>query len=271
MDQLEQRIGAFLRSRRERADPTVHHLPSYGIRRVAGLRREEVAMLAQVSTSYYTRIEQDAVAASPEVLASIARALQLSADDRRYVFSLAGFRDPDVHPGGRTLVPGVADLLAQCPHVPIGVLGPDMAVMGWNDLCREIFAPHLVADPLSSGQSINWAELLFLHEPTRAMFLEWGDLARDLAGRMRIALGRQPNLPGLSDVVAGLVRRSPEFAAAWTSQAVREQSLGRVPIRHPRLGDIWVRDTVLRPADDEEQLVIFFHVEPLPRRAMQGA
>lgn len=262
--EADQRVGAFLRSRRERADPGVLGVPSYGVRRVPGLRREEVATMAGVSTSYYTRIEQDAVTPSPEVLAGLARALDLGADDRRHLFSLAGFRDPDSRVSVRRLVPGVAAMLAGCPDVPIGVLGPDMAVLGWNELCRRIFAPHLVDDPLADGDYLNWAELLFLHAPTRALFLEWDALAADVVGRMRIALGRHPQAPGLSEVVTGLVRRSPEFARVWRSQVVSEQSLGRVPIRHPELGDIWLRDTVLRPVDDEEQLVIVFHMESSP-------
>lgn len=258
---LDRRVGSFLRSRRESADPDVHRLPSYGVRRVSGLRREEVALLAGVSTSYYTRIEQEAVTASPDVLASVARALDLTVDDRRYLFSIAGFRDPDQPLDERRLVPGVAAMLAGCPDVPIGVLGPDMAILGWNDLCRRIFAPHLLTDPLAEGESLNWAELLFLHAPTRALFRDWDALAADVVGRMRIALGRQPGAVGLGDVVAGLVKRSPDFARVWTSQFVSESSLGRVPIRHPELGDLWLRDTVLRPVDDEEQLVIVFDVE----------
>lgn len=258
-----QTVGQFLRTRRARIDPAGLPIPTHGTRRVPGIRREEVAALAGVSTSYYTRIEQGTVSASAAVLESLVGALRLDQEDRRHLFRLAGLGADGVAAGRESLVPGVDRLLRTVTTTPVGVLGRGMQLLGWNPLCHRLFAGHLPFDlPGMPDAEANWAAILFCDPATRQLFGDWEAVARDVTGRLRHSRARHPEDRELAGVIASLVRRSTEFADLWAEYPVRELSLGDVHLRHPEVGDLWVSDTVLRPADDDDQLVIFFQAEP---------
>lgn len=257
-------LGDFLRSRRDAMDPARLALPVYGRRGVSGVRREELAVLAGVSTSYYVRIEQGVVTASPAVLDAIATALHFDEEDRRHMFRLAQTRDygPD-DASVESLADGVEVLLRSHRDVPIGVLGRDMAILGWNRLGHQVFAGHLPFDaPWSTPGGLSWARLLFLDERCRTLFVDWDEVTIDLVGRLRASYARNPAEPRIARLIEELSTASERFATLWGWHPVRQRPLGEVHLDHPVVGDLWLRDLILRPADADEQLVILFQPTP---------
>jgi transcriptional regulator with XRE-family HTH domain len=253
-------LGDFLRSRRDAADPARLALPSYGRRRVSGIRREELAVLAGVSTSYYVRIEQGVVTASPGVLEAIAAALRLDEEDRRHLVRLAQTRDyGPADPPGEGLPEGVERLLRTYDDVPIGVLGRDMALLGWNRLGHQVFAGHLPFDaPSSTPGGFSWARMLFLDERARSLFVDWEEVTIDIVGRLRASHARDPADVAIALLIDELGTASERFATLWRWHPVRQRPLGEVHLDHPVVGDLRLRDLILRPADADEQMVILF-------------
>lgn len=256
-------LGDFLRARRDAADPDALNVPRYGRRRVAGIRREELALLAGVSVSYYVRIEQGAVTASPAVLEALAIALGLDDEDRRHMFRLARTRDygPDAV-GSPRLAEPLEQLLRTLTVTPVGILGHDTALLGWNRLAHAVFASHVDFEAPWSSPRLNWARLLFLDDASRSLFTDWDAATIDLTGRIRASYARNPNDPALAMLVDELTRRSDRFATLWQWQPVRQRPLGTVVLNHPVVGTLELHDTVLRPADADDQLVIVFQAEP---------
>jgi transcriptional regulator with XRE-family HTH domain len=257
-------LGDFLRARRDAADPERLGVADYGRRRVAGLRREELAMLAGVSTSYYVRIEQGGVTASPAVLEAIAAVLRLDDDDRRHMFQLARTRDYGPDAAGPTpLADQIEQLLRTLTSVPIGVLGHDMTLLGWNQLAHAVFAGHIDFDaPWSTPGGVNWARMLFCDEESRALFENWDAATIDLSGRLRASFARDPDDPAVQAIVEELCDTSERFATLWRWQPVRGRPLGTAYLNHPTAGALELHDTVLRPADADDQLVIVFQADP---------
>ncbi|WP_162564383.1 MULTISPECIES: helix-turn-helix transcriptional regulator [Microbacterium] len=255
-------VGDFLRARRDAARP----LDTPGRRRVAGLRREEVAVLAGVSASYYTRIEQGAVSPTAEVLDAIARALQLSTEDREYLADLtrtARHRPRDASQDAPHVVDdGLSRTLATLHAVPAAVLAFDMSVLAWNRRAHEIFAPHVPFDAPATASPPNWAVLLFTDPYCRSLFAPWGPVALDMVGRLRASQAKHPDESPLERVILHLQAVSPEFATLWRRHPVRLSPLGVVRLDHPTLGRLVLRDTVLRANSAAGQLLFVFHDVP---------
>jgi transcriptional regulator with XRE-family HTH domain len=257
-------LGDFLRSRRDAADPDELRLPSYGRRRVSGIRREELAVLAGVSTSYYVRIEQGTVTASPAVLEAIAAALHLDDEDREHMFQLVHTRDYGPEAAGPTTLPDqIEQLLLTFTGVPIGVLGHDMRLLGWNRLAHAVFADHIDFDaPWSEPNGVNWAQILFCDPRCRALFTNWDAVTIDVCGRIRASFARDPNDVAVRAIVAELCETSDRFATLWRWQPVRERPLGTALLNHPIVGALELHDTILRPAEADDHLVIVFQADP---------
>lgn len=257
-------LGAFLRARRDTADPDQLSVPSYGRRRVTGIRREELAAMAGVSVSYYVRIEQGTVTASPAVLEAVATALRLDDDDRRHMFQLARTRDYGPDTPGPNQLPGQVDqLMRTVTTIPIGVLGHDMTLLGWNRLANAVFAEFVDFDaPWSTPGGVNWARVLFCDPRCRQLFVNWDAVTIDVAGRIRTSLARDPDNPAVRGIIDELKRDSSRFATLWDWQPVRERPLGTVHLAHPTVGALELHDTVLRLSDADEQLVLVFQAEP---------
>lgn len=257
-------LGDFLRKRRSAIDHRSMSLPSYGTRRVAGLRREELALLAGISTSYYTRIEQGAVSGvSASVLDAIARALRLDREDREHLYRLARVLPLPVPPSnGDTLKPHIELLLRNLDWVPAGVLGRDMRVLGWNQACHQVFADHIPFEAPWTDPALNWCRLLFTDARVRSRFLDWERAARDLAGRLRTSQALHPTDGALAAIIEALRGESRDFAQLWDEHPTRDAPLGGVTIRHHNLGDLHLADAVLRPTGDEDKLIIIFLSEP---------
>ncbi|MET9532392.1 helix-turn-helix transcriptional regulator [Streptomyces sp. NPDC006649] len=257
MDRRE--LAGFLRSRREGITPADVGLPAGPRRRTPGLRREEVAQLAYISTEYYTRLEQArGPCPSREVLAGLARALRLSDPERDHLHHLADA--PPGSPSGpsREVPRSILDLLRRLPHTAAIVLSATYEVIAWNDLAAallEDFSPlsrperNLVRRAYLAPQS---RERRLLYDPFDAEAF-----ARTAARRLRAAAARYPDDPEVATLVSELLAGSAEFARLWAAHDVRAEPALRKTINHPLIGRITVNCDVLDVTDRDQQVVIY--------------
>ncbi|MEU8088873.1 helix-turn-helix transcriptional regulator [Micromonospora sp. NPDC049101] len=259
-------LGDFLQARRSQLRPEDAGVVTYGDRRrVQGLRREELALLAGVSASYYSRLEQgQAVNASPEVLEALARALQLDEAERRHLKELAAGtrRRPSVRrPPPERVSPAVRQLVATLGDVPVVVLGRRADVLAWNVGGHALFAGHLADTlPERSGQGPNMARLVFLDSHTRDLYVDWPAKARAVVATLRMVSGQHPNDPSLAALVGELTVRSPEFGAMWADHRVKAGGGSVYEMRHPLVGTMAVTQQALQTEDG--QTVVVATTEP---------
>jgi len=253
-------IREFLATRRARITPEQAGLPAYGgNRRVAGLRREEVAMLAGVSVDYYTRLERGNFGGvSESVLASIARALQLDDAEREHLFDLARatatVRPPRRRVSPQRVRPTVQRILDAMTDVPAFVRNNRRDLLAANRLGYAIYS-EIYAD---GGTPVNTARFLFLSPRARTFFLDWQGAANDTVASLRSEAGRDPHDRGLSDLVGELATRSPEFATLWAKHNVRHHTMGAKSIHHPVVGDLHLTfESMDLPADPGLALIVY--------------
>jgi transcriptional regulator with XRE-family HTH domain len=248
-------IQEFLTSRRARLTPEQAGLASFGDkRRVTGLRREEVAMLAGVSMDYYARLERGHLAgASESVLEAVARALQLDEAERQHLLDLA--RNSDTMPRReRRPKPAVASprpaimaILAGMTGIPAYLRTPRMDIIAANQLCQALYGGALDDERLP----LNLARYLFLDPHSRGFFLDWDAVADDLVGALRVQAGRDPRDRALSDLIGELSTRSDGFVARWARQNVRLHRTARKRLHNRIVGEIELTGNALElPGDD---------------------
>ena len=233
-------IRDFLISRRARITPEQAGLPAYGgNRRVSGLRREEVAMLAGVSVDYYIRMERgNARGVSDSVLDNLARALHLDEAERAHLYDLvrAANTGPRAsrRPARQQVRPAVQRLLDAMTMAPVYVRNGRMDVLAANRLGRALFAP-LFASP---AKPTNLARFIFLDPAAAEFYQEWDRLASDTVALLRAEAGRNPTDRGLSDLIGELSTRSDIFRVRWADHNVRQHRSGIKHFHHPVVGDI---------------------------------
>ena len=245
-------VRDFLVSRRARVSPEQAGLPSYGgKRRVPGLRREEVAMLAGVSVDYYGRLERGNLAgASESVLEAVARALRLDDAERQHLLDLARTPRPrrrDGLAGPRAAAaprPAVTSILAGMTTIPAYVRTARMEIVAANELCRALYGGALDDDRLP----LNLARYLFLDPHSRGFFLDWDHVADDLVGSLRVQVGRDPRDKGLSNLIGELSTRSDEFVVRWARQNVRFHRTARKRLHNRVVGEIELTGNALGAA-----------------------
>ena len=226
-------LGEFLRVRRSRLTPAEVGLPTVGARRVAGLRREEVAVLAGVSADYYARLEQGRETnPSGQVIDALARALRLDPDAHRHAHRLAGLapRPAPAQSTGDEVDPGLLRLMDAFPTSVAYIVNHRLEVLAANDLAEALLSP--LADRRDMVRS------LFYDPAARSLFAQWPDVARDTVYALRLASGREPQDQLLAALIEELLAESTEFAALWQDHEVR--SLGRKSkiFNHPDVGRI---------------------------------
>ncbi|MGW6503253.1 helix-turn-helix domain-containing protein [Nonomuraea angiospora] len=259
-------LGEFLQTRRSQLRPEDVGVATYGgRRRVPGLRREELALLAGVSVSYYSRLEQgQAPNASPEVLDALARALHLNDAERRHLHELAtGTRRRGVgrRPAPERVSPATRQLIATLGDVPVVVLGRRSDVLAWNTAGHALYAGHLAPDgPDTPRQRPNMARLMFLDAHTRDLYADWAAKARAVVASLRMASGRDPDDPLLAALLGELTVKSPEFATMWADHPIKAGGDAVYEMRHPLVGTMQVTQQTLRTAD--EQAVVVATTEP---------
>ncbi|GAB3751299.1 helix-turn-helix domain-containing protein [Microlunatus parietis] len=254
-------IQEFLTSRRSRLTPEQAGLPTFGDRRrVHGLRREEVAMLAGVSVDYYARLERGHLAgASDTVLEAVARALKLDEAEYQHLLDLA--RTTPAAPAARRstrpkqsgLRPAVRTIIDGLTGIPAYVRTPTMDILAANELCQALYDGALDNDKLP----VNLARFLFLDPHARDIYLEWEQVADDLAGSLRTQAGRDPRNRALSDLVGELSTRSDDFATRWAKQNVRLHRTARKTLHNRIVGDIQFTGNALDLAGDDLVLVAY--------------
>ncbi|GII75048.1 transcriptional regulator [Sphaerisporangium rufum] len=259
-------LGAFLRGRRARLTPQDAGLVSYGARRVPGLRREELAQLAGVSMTYYTRLEQGQSAnASESVIESLARALMLDDDERRHLHDLARPRPARRRRTARPEVarPGTRRLIDAMREVPAVILGRRSEVLAWNRLGHRLLAGHLdEAAPDRPADRPNLTWMLFLDPHTRELYSRWAEEGDRAVASLRLVAGRHPDDPELTALIGELCVKSPEFAARWARHPVRRCLSGTKHLRHPELGDLELEFEVLDLADETGHRMITYTAAP---------
>jgi transcriptional regulator with XRE-family HTH domain len=255
---VKHELSEFLRSRRDRLRPVDVGLPDRGQRRVPGLRREEIANLAGVSTDYYVRLEQGRnITASEDVLDAIARAMQLDEAERRHLYDLAKPRPPRRSASPPQKVrPGVR-LMLDSLQTPAFVLGRRMDLLATNRMCRALLADF---DAMPVGER-NHARWVFLDPRARALYADWDTVARENVAILRMDAGRHPDDDRLSALVGELSVKSAEFARWWADHDVLVRGHGTKRYRHPIVGDVEIRYEALQLADEDQTLFVY-SVEP---------
>jgi transcriptional regulator with XRE-family HTH domain len=265
MADTEGSLGKFLRSRRARLRPEDLGVISHGARRVPGLRREELAQLAGVSVTYYTRLEQGQAAnASPQVIDGIARALQLSEDERAHLHDLAAPVPAKRRrrKSGVTVRPGTRQLIAAV-NLPAVLLGRRTEVLGWNTLGHRLLAGHYTPDaPTRPTDRPNLTCMLFLDPHHRDLFRDWTTEAARAVASLRMVAGRYQDDRDLAELVGELTMRSPEFAALWSRHPVSTCMCGTKQFRHPEVGELDLEFEALHVADDSGQRILMYSAKP---------
>ncbi|WP_181786264.1 helix-turn-helix domain-containing protein [Streptomyces phytophilus] len=255
-------LGTFLHARRTRLRPEDVGLRDLGPRRrVAGLRREELAQLAGVSVSYYARLEQGlSRGASAEVLDAIARALRLDDHEREHLVRLAGAarRAPRVRrPRPEKLADETRDLLRAVDGAPALVLGRRTDVLAWNAPGHALLAGHLdVSGPDDPAERPNTSRMLFLDPHCRELYADWQRKARAVVGNLRAAVGRHPEDPLLAGLIGELTMKSQEFVALWGDHRVAPCDAAAYELHHPVVGPVTVTQQTLSIARSPDQTLV---------------
>jgi transcriptional regulator with XRE-family HTH domain len=255
-------IAEFLTTRRAKITPEQAGLPSYGKRRVPGLRREEVASLAGMSVEYYRRLERGSVSGVSElVLEGLARALQLDDAERTHLFDLVRAANPVVpkrsRPVKQQIRPVVQRILDQVT-APATVRNTRLDYVGANALGRALYAP--VFD--SREQPVNSARFTFLDPAAADFYPDWERVATELVAHLRSEAGRNPFDRQLTDLIGELSTRSDEFRVRWAAHNVRFHRTGVKHIHHPFVGELELSYETLELSADDGLSVAVFTAEP---------
>ncbi|WIB61873.1 helix-turn-helix transcriptional regulator [Curtobacterium sp. MCLR17_007] len=264
-------VRDFLTSRRARVRPEQVDLPGGPGRRVPGLRRSEVAMLAGVSVEYYARIERGALGGVTDVvLDAIATALRFDESERSHLFDLArtansspvrqrrGTSQADaLRPSMRFVVDAITDAVAFVQNGRLDVVAA-------NPLCHALYADLFDAEP----DQPNFARFAFLHQDrSRRLYTDWDGAADVSVAMLRTASGQDPHDKGLQELIGELSTRSDEFRARWAKHDVRLHGSGRKTFRHALVGDVELSYENLVPIAGAGLNLLVYTAEPGSRNA----
>lgn len=257
-----EQVREFLTGRRARLSLADVRLPDYGgRRRVEGLRREEVALLAGVSADYYLRLERGNLAGvSESVLESLARALQLDEVERAHLFDLA--QAANTSPSARRRVPTsrVRPNLQQIldsMSAPAWVRSPRSDVLATNRLGRALYGPLF-----ETTGTPNTARFAFLDPRAREFYPDWDELATNTVATMRTQAGRTPYDKALTDLIGELCTRSEEFRVRWAEHEVRTHTAGTKRIHHPVVGELTLIYESMELTHDNGLVLVAYSTEP---------
>jgi transcriptional regulator with XRE-family HTH domain len=251
-------------SRRAKVAPEQAGLPAYGRkRRVSGLPREEVAMLAGISVEYYTRLERGkAGGVSEEVLEGIARALQLDEAERAHLFDLiradAAARPPRRRPTQERVRPTVQRILDAMTELPAYVRNGRLDILSANRLGYALYS-EVFTDPLRPA---NMARFIFFNRRAPEFFDDWESIAHDAVAILRAEAGRDPYDRRLSDLIGELSTRSDEFRGRWAAHNVRFHRTGAKVLHHPLVGELALSYEAFELPADTGQRILVYTAEP---------
>lgn len=273
---LAAEVREFLSTRRARITPAQAGLPVYGgNRRVAGLRREEVALLAGMSVDYYVRLERGNLSgASDSVLESLAHALQLDEAERTHLYDLARASTPW---GRRAAVtssrvrPTILRLLDSMTGVPAYVRNARFDIVAANALGRALYAPLFDSPLFAQRGPVNSARFMFLDPASKDFWVDWDQGADDAVAFLRTETGRAPHDKALTDLIGELTTRSDDFARRWARHDVKFHRSGVKNLRHPLVGDLALPYEALDLPFDPGLRLNFYTPEPdSPEREALG-
>lgn len=233
---------SILASRRAKLTPDQVGLPTSARRRVPGLRREEVAVLAGVSTEWYTRLEKGHIAeVSEEVLYAVGTALRLDDDERAYLFDLARAARPAHRRATRRrdvpVAPQVQWMLDSITLSAAYVRNGTLDIIGSNSLGRALLAP-MFASPTTANGRPNFARFFFLDDSSRDFFIDWEQGAAATVALLRSEAGREPGDKALRELVGELCTVSDEFRTFWAAHDIRTVHDGTKRLQHPEVGEL---------------------------------
>ncbi|MFE5872485.1 helix-turn-helix transcriptional regulator [Streptomyces roseifaciens] len=249
-------LADFLRRSRDRVRPQDVGLPAGPRRRTPGLRREEVAQLAGMSADYYIRLEQArGPQPSPEMLAALARALRLSADERDHLHLLAGRRPPAGRTAGDHVGPGLLHLLDRLPATPVQVLGDLGDVLAQNAMAEALLGG--VCTVSEHGRNVVWR---WFTDPAQRAAYPAGE--HDYYGRLhvadlRAAVGRRAGDPAATRLVERLRDASEEFASLWELHEVAVRRATRMRVLHPLIGPVDLDCQMLLAPEGDQRVILY--------------
>lgn len=254
-------LGEYLRARRAQVSPASAGISTYGVRRVPGLRREEVATLAGMSVDYYIRLEQGRERSpSAQVVDALSEVLQLDDDARLHLYAVAGLAPSQGRvPLPERVHPELLRLMEMWPDTPAIVLGRAYDVLAGNPLAYALF------DGFQQGPNLMMK--IFLDPDARSFYPDWDEVARYTVAGFRLLQGRTPSDPRIREVIAELSRRSPEFVELWKTHEARGRRLESKRFRHPEVGDLTLRINAFDVRSAPGQELIVYHAEPGSRSA----
>ncbi|MFE7775194.1 helix-turn-helix transcriptional regulator [Streptomyces sp. NPDC057445] len=248
-------LGEFLRARRAALRPHDVGMASYGVRRVTGLRREEVAVLAGVNADYYTRLEQGRERhPSPQVLDALGRALRLGLDAHAHLHQLAGTAPNNqfAHTTDR-VSPALRQLMDGYPGAPAFVINRTLDVLAANALAEALHSPFEQAD--------NLARMTFLDPAGRQFYTRWNFTAQATVGHLRQAAGLAPDNPRLRELVRTLTEHSADFTRLWNTHAVRGKTQDAKHFLHRDVGPLTLTYQAFDVRDAPGQQLITYQAE----------
>ena len=257
-------IRQFLTSRRAKITADQAGIPDFGSRRrVAGLRRGEVAELAGISVEYYTRLERgDARGVSDDVLAAISRALQLDDLEREHLLDLFRSSEPQRTARRRTtrqvVRPGTQLVLDSMTGSAAFIRNARLDLLAANSLGRALYE-HALADPV---QPPNLARFVFLDPRSQDFYQDWEQIAADAVGSLWAEAAREPRDKALVELVGELSTRSEDFRVRWAAHPVRRYRSGRQPFHHHIVGDLTLLYEVLELVTDPGLFIVAYTPEP---------
>jgi transcriptional regulator with XRE-family HTH domain len=255
-------LSDFLRARRSELRPADVGLPTVeGIRRVAGLRREEVAALAAISIDYYTRLEQGRIHPSPAVLTSLARALRLDTGQESYLYELAGEETgPAASPPAKNAA-ALAQLeafLDDLRYTPAFAIGPRTEILAWNAMGAALITDFAA---IPSDQRY-YVRILVTDPRMRRLYADWEDVTQLAIAQMRRYNAGHPEDAQLSVLVRDLSAIDTDFARWWARHRVAQRTTGAKHIRHPIVGDLQLHWNAITWNADPDLQVIVWTAEP---------
>lgn len=249
-------LGRALRRWRDRVAPETAGLPAGGQRRAAGLRREELALLAGISVDYVTRLEQGrAVNPSGQIVEALARALRLTGDERTYLFRLAGLVPPGPDTVPAYITPSVQRLLDRLVDTPVGVSDAAMTLLMANPMYAA-----LMGDPSGwRGFERNGVWRNFLGAPTRVRHTpdERRAFEIGMVAELRATVGRYPGDRQLRRLIAELRAGSERFAELWDAGVVGRLEASRKTIEHPQVGSLTLDCDLLRVEGNDLHILVY--------------
>lgn len=249
-------LGDYLRSRRALVGPVEVGLVSVGHRRVPGLRREEVALLAGVSVDYYIRLEQGRERSpSVQVLDALGAALRLDDDNRRHLFQIAGLAPrPLVVAAPDRVDPALLRLMAAWPDNPALVYNRAYDVLAANAIADALFGDF--------GARGNLLSLVFTEPRARQFYADWPSIAANSVAGFRRSYGEAPGDPRVAAVLAELLAAGPEFADLWANHDVRGKTLATKMFRHPTVGSLTLQMQTFAVRSAPGQELVVYQADP---------